>query len=96
MKNKNLIGFLYMAAIMGLTMIIFISNLIVGNIFSIIVGIFAIIVLCFGLGYMYSKFEADKDSREKDKVELADKQEGEESVEEVEIVPITQQELKEL
>lgn len=82
MKNKNLIGFLYIVAIMALTMLIFISNLIVGNIFGIIVGIFAVIVLCFGLGYMYSQYELSKGEKQivEEKTEEAPKEAPKEEI----------------
>ena len=64
MKNrKNFITLMYVAAIMALTILIFISNLIVSNVFGIIIGILAIVLLCFGLGYMFSKFESERESQ---------------------------------
>ena len=80
---------------MALTILIFISNLIVSNVFGIIIGILAIVLLCFGLGYMFSKFESERESQCDKKVE---NEEIDTEDEEIEVVVVGKNEtaLKEL
>ena len=96
MKNrKNFVTLMYVAAIMALTVLIFISNLIVSNVFGIIIGILAIVLLCFGLGYMFSKFESERESQGDKAISSNDKDETEDDEVEV-VVGKNETELKEL
>lgn len=56
-KNPSIKNLLFVIAILGMSILVFVSDVISKNVFGSAVGLGLIVTLCFAFGYVYSKFE---------------------------------------
>lgn len=56
-ENPNFKNLALVLAVLALSALIFISDIICGNIFGATISMVLIVEMCFVLGYIYSKFE---------------------------------------
>ena len=56
-ENPNFKNLALVLAVLALSALIFISDIVCGNIFGATISMVLIVTMCFALGYIYSKFE---------------------------------------
>ena len=60
----------FIGSAIGIALLLCISSIVNGSIFSIIVSIFLLSTLCVGLGYQYSRSEAKVESKDSEEAQI--------------------------